>query len=278
MKELENEVELKRKKKQTLNNNAMNFRLNLVSLYESPIGSITFDKVEKLKNELIQKGHGRRYINLSLATLSLILKHAIRKGHIENLPLIEPLKVRREDIKERQFLSMQEINKFLSELPEETKGGLRIRDFAKMHFLTGMRVGEMCAMRFDWVQGDKIIIQATQILTGREENAPKTGIGSIPLTNEMREIIERQPKRNAYVFSSKKNKSILRSAITILYSRHGRRILGQPIQTHTLRRSLGRALLDNQEPIYTVSRLLRHSSITMTQKAYASLSDETERK
>ncbi len=124
-----------------------------------------------------------------------------------------------------------------------------LQDFFNFAYYTGARRGEICNL------------QAHQIHPTYIEVKGKTDKRIIKLNSQARHILFCREKLWSYKgdFVSKKFKAYLRQ-LNI-----------KDAQFHDLRRTFGLNLIKSGVPIYTVSKLLGHSSVRITEEHYAPL-------
>jgi integrase len=170
------------------------------------------------------------------------------------------------------FFTEIEIRKVISNLPEY------LRDFVLFAYITGMRKGEVGSLRWSDVHGDAITLRA--------ENS-KNGEGrTIPLEDELAEIIERRQK--ARHFRTKRNAPVIASEY--IFHRKGTPIAsfrkgwanackfaGVPGRLfHDLRRCAARNLLAAGVPQAVAMKITGHKTDSMFRR-YAIVTVEQQR-
>ena len=171
-----------------------------------------------------------------------------------------------------EFLSdkeMQNLNKVLSEYPDRV-----IACLIKFAMVTGIRRGEL--LKLKWQDIDLNHKQMVLI-------DPKGKINqSLPLSDEAIAILNETPKFKPkepsnlepaeYVFFGKKGKQLVE------FRKHWNKIketakLPKDFRFHGLRHNFASHLVSSGTDLYTVSKLLTHKSMAVTQR-YAHLADE----
>jgi integrase len=94
-----------------------------------------------------------------------------------------------------------------------------------------------------------------------------------PLTPLQVKFLDDLPRLSAYVFPSPKNKEapVRREHQRDVWKRVRPKALG----AHALRKTIATMMINNNVPLEAISKLLGHSSILVTQQAYAHLSPQT---
>lgn len=156
------------------------------------------------------------------------------------------------------FINEEQLQAIKSETKEQY-----LKDIFTFAFYTGMRIGEILNMKWDWIDTAQniIIIKNSAIFKSKSK---KERI--IPIHNKVNEILSRQKQNKAFVFHrntgiklnenfiSKKFKAAVRDAE-----------LSDDIHFHTLRHSFASNLVQKGANLYVVKELLGHEDIKTTQ-------------
>ena len=127
---------------------------------------------------------------------------------------------------------------------------------------TGCRKGEIVRLRRSEVQGDMIVLADS-----------KAGPRKVPLNTQARRILERQPQDTSpLVFPSPLDPSRPRGRDLALWYRVRREAGIEDVRIHDLRHTHASHAVMNGVPVPVVSRLLGHSSVSMTLR-YTHLGD-----
>lgn len=161
-----------------------------------PITEIGYLEVEEFISEL--KCSAKR-INNALVPMRSVFKFALKAGLIEKNPmdLVENLRVTKPDI---HPLSMEEINLFLEHVSD------RYRNFFVVAFFSGMRFGEMAALKWKFIDFELGVIKVRETRVMGEEGPPKTkrSVRDVKMLPPVIEALRRQRKqtkeRSDYVF------------------------------------------------------------------------------
>lgn len=160
----------------------------------------------------------------------------------------------------------------------------------ELQILTGMRIGEACALHWSDVSGSNIHIHAT-ISAGKYSNTPKTDSSNrkIPITPAIRKVLLAQrakaiamygvarvaKDKPVFCFMSRADGYVNTQALNTVLHRACEAIDIDNIGTHAFRDTFAtRAIEQGMQP-NTLKELLGHSSITMTMDLYAHVLPDT---
>lgn len=178
--------------------------------------------------------------------------------------------------KAKEFISDDDFKKLIAQLdksyyPEH-------RDFAMIMLMidSGMRLGECSCLLLDDIDlaAHKIFLRA-EITKGRRDRvvffSPKTEM-------ILRRWIQFKDRyvESSYLFPVKRSgASIQVSNFETNFKHYLRRAkLSESISPHCLRNNFAKRCLMSGMDIYTLSKILGHSSVTVTEQAYLDLNDE----
>ena len=125
----------------------------------------------------------------------------------------------------------------------------KFRKFIEFAYYTGARVGEIRMMNPQMIYNDYIEVNG------------KSGLRIIKLNDQAKNILNSMNDLWDYTANY----------IELTWSRNRKRLDLQNIRMHDLRRTFGYNLIKQGKPIYEVSKLLGHSSVTVTERHYAPL-------
>lgn len=244
------------------------------------LDQITPKLIEDWQRETEAKGLKRSSINRALNPLRAIMTIAVEKEYLEVHPLkrCKNLKLT-DDIKER-YLSPDEEKRLREQLEVWNAGKLlqrttnddrtygdHIMPIILVALNTGMRKGEIFKLTWDNVSFE------SNIITVAGETAKSSKTRKIDMNKETQRVLDnwgKQSSRRGLVFPNPVNgkplvdiksmwKSILKDADI------------QGFRFHDLRHTFASKLVTKGVPLYTVQKLLGHSTIEMTTR-YAHLS------
>ena len=125
------------------------FKARLLPTFGSyPLVSITADRIQTFVAEMSREGLSPASIRNYAAPLGKCLKHAVQWGYLRNnpMPSVEMPRLKRE---EKRFLSPTQVGQLLHNVPDQWK------PLFTTAALTGMRLGELLAMRWENLDWDE---------------------------------------------------------------------------------------------------------------------------
>jgi integrase/recombinase XerD len=209
-------------------------------------------------------------VNLDIKILRAGFNQAVRWGHLVSEPTkgIKLLKDPSKDGKV-EFLTEAEVERLL----DLTRGD-QLHDILATLFFTGLRRGELVHLWWedlDFEQGMiHVRIKEWVDEDGKERMWSPKGRRerAIPMHPKLREILQRQPRRGKFVFSTSGGRSVhssLNWKVTQFQKRTGWRV-----SCHLLRHTFASHLVQKGVSLYVVGELLGHSGPEVT-KIYAHL-------
>lgn len=289
-----------------------NHRISTSSVYDSNIRAYLIPsmgkaQLQKLRVEQVQRFVNEQSKDKQPATVRKImevfkaaLKQAVVNGLISKNPC-DGVTLPKMEQKEVEFLEPDEQKKLLAALPD-TDNGRALSFILK----TGLRVSELCALRWSDVEADHFTVRQgavrTKVFDAKEGELktsmtiappkPKAGKREIPIMPAIASILQDQRKLYAerrlaagelwqdggYVFSSEKGAvkdpaNLRRTLSTAL--KHARlKHRGLQALRHSFATNLIRAGADAR----TVGELIGHSKVAFTLQCYVHSSMETKKK
>lgn len=181
---------------------------------------------------------------------------------------VKKVKFIKNDRKPMDFISDDDFIKLIRAL--DTSKYHEYRDYVLIQLLidTGMRIGETLEILVDDIDINNrcIYLQAENTKSRKGRNI----FFSVELSKELRRWL--QYKDSDHLFCSSGGNSLDVRSIEKNFRNYGERI-GISIHPHQLRNNFSKRFLMAGGNIYTLSKLLGHSSVTVTEKAYLDLSD-----
>ena len=168
-----------------------------------------------------------------------------------------------------------DVRAILADCDPSTFTGVRDKAVISTMLETGVRCWELCCIRPDDVHDDQIIIRFGK---NHKERA-------VPITAQLRKVLAKYETAKSdyfalreiedYYFLSFHGRMLTNSAVEHIIKRHGGGVTsGVRISPHTCRHTFAQAQLRMGVDIYTISRLLGHENIGITQIYLRSLRDE----
>lgn len=255
---------------------------SILRLYVLPyFGKMALDaiqpaEVEAYKTKMLKDGLDKVTINNHLTVLRKALNLAHEWGKLDKVPKIRAFKVKPKPITEKDFLTLEELPRFLAAAPSEWLA------FVTVMVHTGLRVGEMLALK--WMDVDLVVCRLVvrQNLWQRFEDTPKSGHERVvDLNDTALAALKRQRAvsrlKGGYVFCDADGNhltaSMVKDVVPSICAKAG---LAKRLTNHGLRHTFASHLVMRGVTLKAVQELLGHSTIEMTMR-YAHLSPNVKR-
>jgi integrase len=217
----------------------------------------------------LKEGLSWRTVKHCRTVLGTILGMAEFWGYIEDNPVRKTRLPRRGLQPEKTILTPEQLSSLLERLPEPS------RSLVWLLVLTGLRIGELLALRWQDVDLQAGLLRVSRTLYEGRFDEPKTrsSIRTVPLSAKGLEILTSvrpgAPKPDALVFCSKKGTPLCRRNLRNRQLDPVCEELKIPkIGWHSLRHSNATLLDAVGTPLGTVQSLLGHSSPEITRGTY----------
>lgn len=169
--------------------------------------------------------------------------------------------------KEPIFITYNELKLILNHTNREI-----YRDIFQFAFFTGLRAGELLNLTWECINLNK----STMTIGNKEFLTKSKKVQVLPVSEPAKKILIRKEFYKGcsrYVFDKGNGFPYTVGCISRQFKRSVRKAnVSEEVHLHTLRSSFGSYLLQKGVPISSISKLLGHSSIAVTEKHYASLS------
>lgn len=229
------------------------------------------DDVQAMVDGLMRRGRVRM-ASMSRRVLSLALGEAVRLGDVATNAAARttPPKERRETVR---HMSMEEIEAVLAGMPEELRAPTRLLA------LTGLRRGELLGLRWsdlDLRASTARIQRQVVVVNGRPvvRDTPKTEAGrrTVPLVPQAAEIMANLPRSEpGWIFPGEDGGPMRPDRLTGAFRKAARRVGLTWAHPHCLRHTFVSLAIAAQVPIEVVSKIVGHSSVSITSRTYAHL-------
>ena len=298
-------------KKGTVENYRRNYR-NYVKpfLGDMEVCQVRGEHIQKLFNYLIGQGYSVNTLYVSKGVLSGMFRQLMKNDVLEKNPVQYVEFPRQAKKRERRVLSEEEQRIFL-----EYAKGSPYEDVYLIALATGMRIGEICALRWSDIDFSHQVLTVNGTLkqfkdTGFFIDTPKslTSRRVVPLLPAICKMLKRRKRSQVGTVMGKytvdsmwKDLVFLRpgkadepmSKRTIAYDmdiivehinqdrkekarkRHRRPEIFEHVSPHALRHTFATRALENGIPPKVVQEILGHSSITITLDLYTHVLDKT---
>jgi len=218
--------------------------------------------IEELKHDVIERYKATRLeicskstLNTEIRILNYALKQAYSSGNLKSLfgPFsIVPGAIRKIPV----WLTNDQVQKIL------TTNDIEFKKFIQLLLYTGMRRNE--ALQITW---DDIDLSLNQITIRKEISKTKVS-RKVIINNDIKEILKQwYDEQGGRLFPNYNP-----NQISMKFMRWVRQIeFPDNIKLHSLRSTFACHLLSNDVDIYTISMLLGHTSVKVTEKYYLAL-------
>jgi len=237
-----------------------------------PIEELTEDHVQADCDSRLAAKISHVTVRAELERLRALLEYARSEGLVDR-NVANEVRLPKVSYVTKGWLYSNEIGPFL----DCCQLGFRL--IAKLVVFTGLRRREVVFLQRGDVdlRNGVIQIRSKPLLGFRTKNDKDRSVPIDPAIAPMVDgIVRRLPKRlDAWVFPRKNGER--RGADTTWLATCAQEAalragIGRPITFHDLRRTFGAMLIESGVDIYTVSRLMGHSDVRITEKVYAPLS------
>ncbi|MDP2965806.1 MAG: site-specific integrase [Pelolinea sp.] len=244
---------------------------------------LTTYQVTRFYTKLIEMEKGSPTVHFAHSVLRSALQDAVRSGIIGRNPSVGALLPRRNQ-KEMQVLTESQVTQFLI-----TAECSRYKALYHLAITTGMRYSELVGLRWSDIDWEKSTIKVQRQLQyaphkGFQFSEPKTrsGIRTIMLGETTLKILREHHKKYAHLDKTGENLVFINGIGTIIYFKRFhkdfKRVLrnaGLPdMRFHDLRHTAATLMISNGIPVLIVSKILGHSTPSVTMNIYAHASVE----
>jgi len=224
---------------------------------------VSGESIERYKQHELAAGLKAKTINGYLSILRRCLDTAQEWGELSSLPRIKWLKCEPPPF---DFLSFVESARLLA-APIEEPWPLMIHCALR----TGMRVGELIALRWECVNLEHRLITVRRSLVRGVESSPKSNrIRHVPISGDLLEALDGVRRASGYVFADAAGMPVKHERARRALGRAMRAAGIRPVGWHTLRHTFASQLASRGVPLQAIQAFLGHATIQMTMR-YAHL-------
>lgn len=266
--------------------------------YDYILAQISYRDIEAYNNMLIANRFVSETIKKSINVIKQILKYARKHKYIIDTTEIEeynirttPLTLEEIERKQNKYLTTKELRELIVKAYELDDIIGKVIEFQS---LTGLRIGELLALRLKDYDAEKEIININgtiQNVKGRPRVAPKTtaSIRSIPLFPRAKEILDNCIERlhsiksiygeqcnpDNYLFTTSKGGILENQYINKQLKKIP--INNRTVSTHALRHTFASHMASKNIPQRVTMALLGHSDSSITTEIYTHVSQDQEK-
>ncbi len=242
----------------------------------APLANMSLAKItaadlnNHIMRPMVDAGRSPSSIHNVLAAFSAVWRLALELGLVSEENPASRLKMPRIDNQRDRFFSKAEAAALLAKLKESSADA---HDVAVLSLFSGLRLGECLALTWADInlEDGRIFVKDTKNKRNRHAY----------ITTEIREMLTSRYAEQArtdqiFAFGRVAIGQQISRAINELGLNEGLSDRRQRLVPHSLRHTFASWLVQMGKPLYTVSKLLGHSSLKMTER-YAHLAPETQR-
>lgn len=242
----------------------------LPRLGNQPIAEITTADIQKWFDDLCDAGYSRETILKIKNIISPVFRSALHDGFIRRNPLDD----------DRLAINTNKGTHHKA-IPEEIMRTMKTRlselDYREQMITallcyTGQRIGEVLGMRWEDVDFDKGLIRIERGIVHPTRNQPEVGtpkteagIREIPLIDKLAEILNSY-RSTGYIVSGEKPLSYQQLKRSMDKIRKHFEI--EAYSAHDFRDTCATEWLEAGVPLYTISKILGHADMKVTEKRY----------
>lgn len=263
---------------------------NHIKPYFGDLYEVNEEKVQQFVFDKLDAGLSEKTIRDIIIVLKMILKFGIKNGYLEYIQIDAKFPSKQEK-KDLDVLSKADQKKFM----EHLRNNFTFKNLGIFICLsTGMRIGEICGLRWcdvDTVEGVikvRHTLQRIYIIEGETRHTellldtPKTAnsVRDIPMSSELLKMLKSLNKvvnENYYVISND-IKPIEPRTYRNYYKKLCRQLDIPELKFHGLRHSFATRCIESKADYKTVSVLLGHSNISTTLNLYVHPNKEQKKK
>lgn len=180
-----------------------------------------------------------------------------------------PRKPRNADRRPREYLNGREVDRLTGSARERGRYGHRDATMILVAYRHGLRVSELCALRWDQLDLERGLLHVRRVKNGTPSVHPMGGTEIRALRRHKRE----QPE-SRYVFATERRAPMSPAGFRKMIARIGERAsFPFPVHPHMLRHACGYKLANDGQDTRAVQHYLGHKNIQHTVR-YTELSPE----
>ncbi len=209
-------------------------------------------------------------INKTLAVVRSFFRFLKREAILPHDPSQDMPGVRQPDSLPRNVLTPQEAKKILESIDTTTAEGYRDRAIMEVFYATGIRLSELCNLELSDVNFEEGLLRITGGKGAKDRVVP---LGRIALqfletyAKAVRPQFVRAAGPAKLFASTQSGRSLHRSTVEILVTRHARRSgVKKHVTPHVWRHTCATHLLKNNANLRHVQDLLGHGSLSTTER------------
>ncbi len=218
-----------------------------------------FEFLMKLSKRRLKPTTLRRKISSVRSFYAFLL----REGKIEKDPTVD-ISLPKKDKRLPEVLSLEEIEKILNAIPENSFRGKRDRAIVELLYSCGLRVSELTGLKVKDIDMKNGFLKCFG--KGSKERIVPFGERAKDVLKKYLKEREKKGITSEYLFVSRKGERILRQFINAILNKYARKArIRKKVHPHMLRHSFATHLLERGADLRSVQELLGHVDISTTQ-------------
>lgn len=225
--------------------------------------------------DMADKGRKPQYINDLLKVFKTFFNYMKKEGYIRERPTASIHNMKQPKVKIITF-SEDEIRKMLHYYQGRNFLNVRNRTMIALFFDTGMRLTEVMTLRPEQIREDSIIVHGKG---NKERLVPVSAYLAKALMQYqmVREAYFEAKLPERYLFVSKNGRKLTQEAITKVLKKAAADVgvnCNVRVSPHTCRHTFAHLQLKNGLDLYSLSRLMGHESVAITQRYLEGIKDD----
>lgn len=257
------------------------------NLGDLKLGEATAEDVERMLRVMRSNGRAPKTRVNALVLAGQVFGHAKKRGWCRENPCDQVERPKLEETAEIRFLEPEEVAALLRAVPEDTTFGATDRVLYLTAVMTGLRQGELLALRWldvDWTAGR---VRVRRNFVRGHWGAPKSrrGSRSVPLADRLAGELELHFQRSAFkadddlVFADPRTGDVLdHSQLVQRFKKALRAAAVRRVRFHDLRHTFGTRMAASGVPMRTLQEWMGHRDhrTTLIYADYAPSAHEAE--
>lgn len=209
-------------------------------------------------------------INNYLRNIKVLFNWLANEGEIRKNPVDKIVQIKTER-RQKVAISEEEFRALIGQFDFTKFHGYRNKIITLLLQDTGMRIGENLSLEVDNIDFKHKMILVTKTKSRRERYV----YFSQQMSRELRHYLKFKDRytSSSLLFPTMKNTEMTIHSFEVQLKKAGAKI-GLAVHPHQLRNNFARQFLMNGGDLYTLSRILGHSSVTVTEQSYLDLTRE----
>ena len=242
----------------------LNYKIDLKEfcqfLENLPIEKVDYLVLRRYLARIREKQHKPRTVARKLSSLRSFFKFLHREGYLQNNPAVL-LMTPKLDKKLPNFLTEDEMTKFIDSTSLEKTSGKRDKAILETLYSTGMRVSELVGLNVDSIDFIANVVKVEG--KGKKERLAPIGDHAV---NAVRDYLNERKQKTGALFLNKNGTRLTARSICNITGKYIRLAsLRSNISPHALRHSFATHLLNRGADLRSVQELLGHVNLSTTQ-------------